>query len=137
MQNFFDALEPPALARRLTLVVGAACSVAAWLTAGTPGLIGGVVATALVVGFFWSGMIPLEVIRRTDAPAATGLSLVLMTYSLRLVLVVVILMGIGALDFVDSRWTGLTLAACALVFAIVQVVAFAKRRKPTPISSGE
>lgn len=117
-------------ARWASLTVGIGCTGAAWTSAGTEGLAAGVIATALVVGFFWSGMIPLLIVRGRDASAVAGLGIVLITYSLRLAVVLLVLGLSRSWDFADGFWIGVTIIACALTWITVQVVSTMRRQQP-------
>ena len=110
------------LARRATLVVGLLSSVVGWLASGTDGLLSGLLATVLVVAFFWSGLIPFQVIRGLESRAGIGLGVLLLTYTLRLALVLLVLRMAGRADVIDGRWLGVTVIGCALTWTAVHVV---------------
>ncbi len=122
-------------ARRWTLVVGAASSLAGWLAAGTEGLAGGLVATAIVVGFLTSGLIPIRLTQGRDFRPGLGLAVLLLTYTLRLALALAALVLISRADFADARWLGVTVIACALTWSAVHVghSIRASRHEPTVV----
>ena len=108
-------------ARRATLAVGLLCSVVAWVVAGPEGLVSGLLATLLVVAFLWSGLVPLYVTRALESRVGVGLSVLLLTYALRLALVLVILRVAARSEYLDGRWLGLTMIGCALIWTAVHV----------------
>jgi hypothetical protein len=122
-------------ARRWTLVVGVACSLVGWVAAGTEGLAGGLVATAIVVGFLTSGLIPIRITQGASVRAGLGLAVLLLTYTLRLALVLAALVLISRAGLVDARWLGVTIIACALTWSAVHVAhaVLASRHEPTVV----
>jgi hypothetical protein len=108
-------------ARRWTLVAGLACTLAGWAAADTAGLAAGLVATAIVVAFLTSGLIPIWVTRGVDVGAGLGLAVLLLTYTLRLALALAALVLISRAGFADGRWLGVTIIICALVWSGVHV----------------
>ncbi|HEX6232503.1 MAG TPA: hypothetical protein VFZ63_05205 [Jiangellaceae bacterium] len=124
-----------AIARRWTLVAGLACSLAGWAAAGTEGLAGGLVATAIVVAFLTSGLIPIWVTQGPQVSAGLGLAVLLLTYTLRLALALMALVLISRAGFADARWLGVTVVACALCWSAVHVAhsVRASRREPTVV----
>jgi ATP synthase protein I len=122
-------------ARRWTLVAGLACSLAGWAGAGTEGLAGGLVATAIVIGFLTSGIIPIRVTQGADVRAGLGLAVLLLTYTLRLALALMALVLVSRAGFADTRWLGVTIIVCALTWSAVHVAHSlrASRREPTVV----
>ncbi|PSL06705.1 hypothetical protein CLV30_10291 [Haloactinopolyspora alba] len=118
------------MARRATVAAGVVCAVLAWVTAGTAGLVGAAGATLLVVGFFWSGMIPLFVVRELRTGAGTGMAVLLLTYTLRLAVVLMALQVSSGLDALDERSLGVTIVACALTWILVHVVTSVRGHQP-------
>ncbi|TDE15026.1 hypothetical protein [Jiangella asiatica] len=114
-----DASAP---ARAATAAVGLLCAVAGGVAAGGPGVVGGVLATVLVVAFFWSGLMPLALTERLSRGPLAAVGLLLLTYWVRLAAVLLTLYVAAELDVVDRRWTGMTLVACTLAFTVVYAV---------------
>jgi hypothetical protein len=112
---------PHVFARRTTSVVGLICSAVAWVAAGPKGLVSGLLATLLVVAFFWSGLVPIYVTRALDAKVGIGLGVLLLTYTLRIALIVLVLRLAARSESLDGRWLGVTLIACALTWTAVHV----------------
>ena len=122
-------------ARRWALAAGMACSLGGWAAAGSEGLAGGLVATAIVVAFLTTGLIPIHIVQATDVRAGLGLAVLLLTYTLRLALALAALVLIGRAGFADSRWLGLTIIVCALTWSAVHVAhsVHASRTEPTVV----
>lgn len=123
------------IARRWTLAAGLACSLAGWAAAGGEGLAGGLVATAIVVAFLTTGLIPIRITQGADVGAGLGLAVLLLTYTLRLALALMALVLIGQAGFADTRWLGVTIIACALSWSAVHVAhaVRASRHEPTVV----
>jgi hypothetical protein len=108
-------------ARRATLAAGLLCSVVGWVAAGPEGLVSGLLATLLVVAFLWSGLVPLYVTRALESRVGVGLGVLLLTYTLRIALIVLVLRLAARSESLDGRWLGVTLIACALTLPAVHV----------------
>jgi hypothetical protein len=108
-------------ARRATLAAGLLCSVVGWVAAGPEGLVSGLLATLLVVAFLWSGLVPLYVTRALESRVGVGLGVLLLTYTLRIALIVLVLRLAARSESLDGRWLGVTLIACALTWTAVHV----------------
>jgi hypothetical protein len=123
------------IARRWTLAAGLACSLAGWAAAGADGLAGGLVATAIVVAFLTTGLIPIRITQGADVRAGLGLAVLLLTYTLRLALALMALALISRAGFADTRWLGVTIIACALSWSAAHVAhaVRASRREPTVV----
>lgn len=120
------------LARRAALLAGVVCTAAAWAFAGVDGLATAALAAALVIAFFWTGMIPLWAAK--GAGAAAGFGVLLLTYGLRLAVALLALQLGQRLEFVDGTWAGVTVVACALTWLVVHVIAFLKAGRPRPVT---
>ncbi|HEX5994125.1 MAG TPA: hypothetical protein VFY84_03170 [Jiangellales bacterium] len=123
------------VARRWTLAAGLACALAGWAVAGVNGLAGGLVATAIVVAFLTTGLIPIRITQGADVRAGLGLAVLLLTYTLRLALALMALALISQAGFADTRWLGITIIACALSWSAVHVAHSVRtsRREPTVV----
>lgn len=113
-----------------TVTAGAVLAAVATADLGPRGAVSALVGTAVVVLFFWTGTLPLQVVRREQDRAAFGLVVLLMNYALRLLLVVMALALADRADAVDARWTGLTVIAGTLVWVAAQVAAVSRPRAP-------
>ncbi|MGH8775932.1 MAG: hypothetical protein ACRDWI_12420 [Jiangellaceae bacterium] len=120
----------------ITLVVGMAMSVAGWAAAGSDGLVAGVAGTVVVIAFFWSGSIPVLVTRGAEN-AGLGMGVLLLTYSVRIALVLIALTVVGRADVVDERWLGATVIACALCWAVAHAALALRGGASGPDAAGE
>lgn len=106
-----------------TVLAGLLCAAVAGAVSGVPGLLAAVIGTFVVLGFFSSGIVPLLVVRGTDDRAkglATGI--LLLNYTLRLAVAVVLLRVGSTVGGVDRRWLGGSIIVGALVWTGAQVV---------------
>ncbi len=103
-----------------TLSVGLACAGAAGVQVGSRGAVSALLATAVVIGFLWSGALPLLVLR--GSAGGSGLLLLLLNYALRLVLALAVLRVSVRAGWVLPPVLGLTVVACALTWTTAQVV---------------
>ncbi len=113
--------RPQVVARWAAVTVGAVCSVVGWFAVGVDGAVSAAVGALIVVGFFWSGTIPVVLTDRARLGPAGGLAVLLLTYTLRLAVVLLVLRLLSRVDFVDRRWLGGTIIACALTWTAVHV----------------
>ncbi len=118
------------VARWLTVLVGLACAGVGWLAAGTGGLLAALVAIPLVVGFFWSGVLPLALAGVGGLGAGVGLAVLLLTYTLRLALVLLALRLLQRVDGLDPQWLGGTIVVCALAWSAVHLAVAIRGEKP-------
>lgn len=105
-----------------TLLTGAALVVPAAAAAGPRGAASVLLGASLVIAFFWTGTVPLRVVR-DDQGAALGLAVLLLTYTLRLAVALLVLALVRRTGVVEPRWTGLVVIVCALVWVGVQTAA--------------
>lgn len=115
------------LAPVVTLVTGAGCAVLAGLQLGGRGVLSAALATALVIAFFWSGLVPLLLARDRQERAGAALVVLLVNYVLRLLLVLVVLRLAALGGVVDARAVGLTVIAGALAWTAAQAVTLIRR----------
>lgn len=120
------------MVQRITLLVGVACSVTALFVAGFDGLAGGVLGTALVVGFFATGRMPVLATEQARAGVAAGLGLLLLTFTLRLAVALIVLRVTDEVGFIDQGWVGATIIVCGLTYPAVHI-ALAIRGPATPL----
>jgi len=125
--------RPQTVARWATVVVGATCSMVAWFVVGADGSASAAIGTVIVVGFFWSGTIPVVLTDSARLGAGAGLALLLLTYTLRLAVVLLLLRLLSRADVVDRRWLGGTVIACALTWIAAHVGA-ATRGRARPVT---
>lgn len=124
------AVMRPALL--VTLVIGVVAAALGLVLDGSAGLFGTLIGIGMVVVFFGTGAAVLDVVARL-APAAS-LLVALLTYTLQVVLVGLVFVGLtesGALESaVDPRWLAGTLIAGTLGWLAAQVRASMRVRVP-------
>lgn len=106
-----------------TLVAGGVSTLVALAGAGVDGLLAGVIGTLLVVAFFASGSVPLVLAGQAGLRAGAGVALLLLTYALRLIVALAVLVLAANSDRVDVAALGVTLIVCALTWSALQVLA--------------
>ena len=98
----------------VAVATGAGCSLVGLLLRGWPGMLGGLLATGMVVGFLLVGQLPVSQSVRGRSGLTVGLVLVL--YVVRVLLLIVayaVVVNVTA-DAVDGDVVGLTVIATAL-----------------------
>jgi hypothetical protein len=121
-------VDGPRAAPVATLLAGG-LSAAGGALAGLPGApLGALVGALVVIGFFWTGALPLLMVGGDTSKAGIGFVILMMTYALRLVGLVVLLAVAAASDAVDVRWLALTVIACTLVWVGTQVALVGRSR---------
>lgn len=108
-------------APQLTLLAGAVCAVVAGAQLGIRGVVSAVIGTAVVVLFFWSGVLPILLSRGQEDKAALGLAVLLVNYTLRLALALIMLRLADRAGQVDGGAIGLTIIVCTVVWTATQV----------------
>lgn len=104
-----------------TLAVGGVCAVVAGVQAGERGVVSALVGTAAVALFFWSGVLPLLLTRGQEDRAALGLAVLLVNYTLRLAVALLLLRGAESADLVDGRVLGITIILATVTWTATQV----------------
>lgn len=104
-----------------TVAVGVLGALAGGVARGPDTIVSGLIATLLVVAFFTSGTVALLFDDGTGRGRRSALSLLLLTYVLRLALVLFVLELALRAGFLDTRWLGLTLIACTLVWCALHL----------------
>jgi len=113
----------------VTTLLAGVLSAAGGVLAGVPGApLGALVGAVVVIGFFWTGAVPLLLVGGDTSKAGVGFVILMMTYALRLVALVVLLAVAAATDAVDVRWLALTVIACTLVWVGTQVALVGRSR---------
>lgn len=119
--------EASHLAPVTTLTAGL-LSAAVGATAGVAGApLGALIAAALVVGFFWTGAVPL-LLFAGGPRAGFGLVMLLVTYVTRLMVLLVLLAVVTGTDVADVQWTSVTVIVCTLVWVGTQVALVGRSR---------
>jgi hypothetical protein len=114
--------------RRGTLAVGAACALVAWAVNGVDGLLAASIGALLVVAFFASGRVPVFLAEQVALQSRAGVGLLIITYTLRLVLVLAVLALAADSDRVHGPTLGVTLIVCTLAWSALQLVVVLRAR---------
>ena len=100
----------------LTLATGGLATVVAGLVAGGQGVLGALLALALVLGFLLLGQLPLGLVAR--GRGRLGTALLVLIYTARLVILLMAFRTFSVAGGVDRTVLGLTVIACALAWTI-------------------
>lgn len=130
LREWLRRLDGPRGAPLTCLLAGLTSALVGLLSGREGAAPGALVATVVVLVFFWTGALPVLMVGGETSRAAIGLFILLMTYALRLVGVLLVLALAEASGSVDSRWLALTLIALTLVWTGTQV-ALVKRSRAT------
>lgn len=114
------------------LGAGAVCAGSAFLAAGTSGLIGAAIGSALVVAFLSTGPIPILLAGSGGVTAGMGAAVLLLTYTLRLALALVALVLLSQADVADQRWLGISVVVTALTWIAVHAAHAVLRSRHEP-----
>lgn len=109
------------LAAVVTSAAAVVCALVAALSSGVAGAVSAAVGGAVVVAFCSSGTLPLAVFGGVGERAGVALAVLLLTYTLRLAVALVVLRLAGRSDLLEPRVIGLTVIACALAWTGTQV----------------
>ena len=121
-------LDGPRTAPLTTLAAGVGSALAG-LAAGVDGApLGALLASVLVLLFFWIGAVPLLLVGGDLSLAGPGFLLLMTTYALRLVGLFVVLTLASRSAAVDLRWLAGTLIGCTLVWVLTQVALVGRSR---------
>jgi ATP synthase protein I len=114
-----------------TLVLGALLAAVGGAVSGTPALVGVLVGTALVCGFFGLGTVVLTWV--TKVSPAASLLVGLMTYTLQVVvlgLAFAVLQASGLMgSTIDGTWLGCTVIAGTFLWLAIQVTVSLRTRQ--------
>jgi hypothetical protein len=131
----------PLLRNRRALAGGGAALVVLLLAGsaalgGLPALLGSVVGLLLVAAFLVGGRLPVRLGDRV--PAAVGFAVLVVSYSVRLVLMLMALAALRDVSWIEPRAVGATIILGALMWSAVEVVGHVTSRRPTiePIGTG-
>jgi ATP synthase protein I len=108
-----------------TLLAGTVGTVWGAVVAGVPGLIAGVMATAVVLVFFGLGQLIVQRVLANNP--ALGLNVALGVYLGQVVVLFVLLLVLKDATFFDPKVFAGTIVACALVWTGLIVAALSKR----------
>lgn len=121
-----------AVAGLATLAVGAVLAGVGALTEGTPAAAGAAVGLLMVLVFFGLGAVVLDVV--AGVAPALSLLVALLTYTLQVVLVGLVFVGLSRSGLLgselDADWLGGTVIAGTLTWLAAQVVTTVRTRRP-------
>jgi hypothetical protein len=121
-------LDGPRTAPLTTLAAGL-LSAGAGLVAGVDGAApGALLASVLVLLFFWIGAVPVLLVGGNVSLAGPAFLLLMLTYVMRLVGLAVVLTVASRSGAVDRPWLACTLIGCTLVWVATQVALVGRSR---------
>lgn len=100
---------------------GLVSAVAALATGRDGGVPAALLATVVVVAFFWTGAIPVLLVGGDTSRAGLGFLVLMTTYVLRLVTALAVVALAAGSSAVDRRWMAVTIIALTLVWTGAQV----------------
>jgi hypothetical protein len=113
----------------MTTLAAGLLSAGAGLLAGVDGAApGALLASVLVLLFFWIGAVPVLLVGGNVSLAGPGFLLLMLTYVLRLVGLAVVLTAASRSGAVDRPWLAGTLIGCTLVWVATQVALVGRSR---------
>lgn len=113
----------------VTVVVGVLATIAGTIMAGGKGLLGGVLGTIVVVGFFTAGQLIVGRVLRTNP--ALGLNVALLVYIVQIGVLLVLLLVLKNATFFAPKIFAFTVMACVLAWVLGSIAAFVRNRQPT------
>lgn len=105
----------------VTAAVGLGCAAVAGDRLGRPGVLSAVLGAALVLGFFWSGLVPFLLARGQEGGKGVALLVLVLNYVTRLVALFAVLVVATQAGAVDRRAVGLSVVACSLAWTAAHV----------------
>ena len=121
-------LDGPRTAPLTTLAAGLLSALAGAVVGVDGAPLGALLASGLVLLFFWIGALPLLLVGGNVSLAGPGFLLLMTTYALRLVGLLVVLTLAGRSGAVDRPWLAGTLIGCTLVWVLTQVALVGRSR---------
>ncbi len=128
LRRLLKRADGPRTAPITTALAGAVSAVAGGFTEVEGRVLGALVATVVVLFFFWTGAIPVLLVGGDLSKAGLGYLVLMMTYALRLVALLVVLTATARSGAADTRWLALTVIACTLVWVGTQVALVGRSR---------
>jgi ATP synthase protein I len=109
-----------------TLAVGVVATVVSGLVAGTPGVIGAVLGTVIVLVFFSVGQLVLGRVLRDNPQLAMTVAMTLYLVKVGVLFGLIILLA-GTTAF-STKAFGLTIVACTLAWTVAEMWLFARTK---------
>ena len=110
----------------VTIVVGVVSTIVGTVMAGGKGLLGGLLGTVVVVGFFAAGQLIVGRVLRTNP--ALGLNVALLVYIVQIGVLFLLLLVLKDATFFAPKIFAITIVACALTWILAAVVGFSRSR---------
>ena len=108
--------------------VGPAIVFVFWITRQTRGGLAALLGVSVAVAFFASGLYVMK--RVTNANPLSVMAAALAVYLGQVIFLGVVIFSLSSADWLDGRAFGLSVLAVALIWQVLQVVAFLHLRKP-------
>lgn len=108
--------------------VGPAIVLVFWITRQTRGGLAALLGVSVAVAFFASGLYVMK--RVTNANPLSVMAAALAVYLGQVIFLGVVIFSLSSADWLDGRAFGLSVLAVALIWQVLQVVAFLHLRKP-------
>lgn len=109
-----------------TLLVGAVGSLIGWAVAGTPGLIGGVLGTVIVLVFFSIGQLVLGSVLKNNPQNAMLVAMTL--YLVKIGVLLVLLLVLQDATFFAPKVFAAVIVSCTLAWTFVEVWVFSRTK---------
>lgn len=110
----------------ITIVVGLVASVIGFFVAGGKGLLGGLLATVVVVAFFSGGQLIVGRVLRSNPQV--GMTAALLVYVLQILILMILLLVLRDATFLAPRVFAFTVLVCALVWIGGAVLGWSQAR---------
>lgn len=110
----------------ITVVVGAVCTLVGAAVAGSLGLIGGILATLIVLVFFTIGQLVVGAVLRNNPQMA--LTVALTTYLVKIGVLLILLIALQGATWFAPKVLAITIVACTLAWTAAEVWVFSRTK---------
>lgn len=110
----------------ITVVVGAVCTLVGAAVAGSLGLIGGILATLIVLVFFTIGQLVVGAVLRNNPQMA--LTVALTTYLVKIGVLLILLIALQGATWFAPKVFAITIVACTLAWTAAEVWVFSRTK---------
>jgi ATP synthase protein I len=122
----------------VTLLVGVVATIIGAIVAGTPGAIGGILGTVIVLAFFTVGQLVLGAVLKNNPENALMVAMTI--YLIKIAILLGLLLLLQDATFFAPRVFAATIVACTLAWTFVEVWVFSRTKvlyvEPTPSATG-
>lgn len=115
----------------LCLVVGVICTVVGGVLEGGKGVLGGVLGTIVVIGFFAGGQIIVGRVLRNNP--AFGLNVALLVYIAQIGILFLLLLLLRNASFFAPKVFAFTVMVCVLTWVVGAIIGFTRQRQLTVV----